>query len=223
MAVNNMFAETAPSSNYATSLFCARIRDELTISLGETEVYYSEVVTVVPDVRPDNLVSERNRAIFYIVPVLVKELQGYRLLFPVLKPTITMSSGKVSEVVFKDSDSVEVEHFAAMTVDGMHRFMVVFGREIPKEITIVISMTAQRDPKDCRLELLCKMSDDGMGRAFGKPDSRLRILDSKGTQFVFRNEKVEMRPDARGWVSVEAEKQYLVEADFDIPALKPSP
>jgi hypothetical protein len=216
-----MSAENASPSGFVTSLHCARIRDELTISLSEAEVFFFEVVTVVPEVRPDNLKNTRNVASFFILPILAKEPQGHRLLFPVLKPSITVSSGKVRDVTFRDNQGGEVDHPATMTTEGLCRFEVEFGSDIPQEFTVVISMMAKRDPNSSWSELVCKMTDDNMGQMFSKPDSKLRVLDSKGTQWVFREGKAEMRPDARGWVSVEVEKQYIVQPDIDVPSPKP--
>lgn len=214
LTADDMPSETVSYFKSSAGLHCVRIRDELTISFGERKVYYSEIVTIATKVRPDNLISEINRVSFFILPVLCKDPRGNRLLFPVLKPTVAVTSGRVEDVAFKRSDGIGVEDASALTEDGMYRLMIVFGKEIPEEFTIVISMDVQRDAKNYNSELLCKFSDDGMGRIFGKHECMLRVLNCKGTKFVFRSGDLTLQGDARGWVRVEAEMECRVEADL---------
>lgn len=210
MSMNSMPANDTDSFVPTTSLHCSRLKDELTINIGDRDMFFTETITVATKIVPENLDSNRNRATFFILPVLRKGTNGNSLLFPVVRPTITVSSGYVEDLVFASQAGVYVEQPSAMGADGLYRFFVVFAREIPREFTIVVSMMVPRDPKDQEEAFLCRMSDDGRGEVFGMPESLLRVLDTSGTHYIVRGENVEMRPNELGWVKVQAEKQYLV-------------
>lgn len=214
-AANNAQATASASSSYTNGLLCSRVRDEITISIGDEDIYFTEVITMETELRRENFGSRRNRATLFALPILVRRNQGEKLLFPVLKPTVTVSTGHVEDVEYKYSDGRNVEDTSLMTPDGLYRLFVIIGREIPRRFTVVISMTVKRNHKDEGAALLCKMSDDGNGTVFGKPESMLRILDRNGTSYIARSENATMRPDEHGWLKLVAERQYLVESDPD--------
>lgn len=205
-----VLAKEEAKSLPTAGLLTKRARDELSINFGETDVCYFQVLKVETRIRPENLDSDINRADLFILPVLREEAQGGVLLFPVLKPTITVSSGRVDDLRFTRGDAVRIEEPQLMTSEGLYSFSVLFGKEIPREFTVTISMTAPRNSKDHGSTLLCRMSDDGVGHIYGKPASFLRVLDAYGTRYVVKNGEAEMHRGEDAWVQVEAEKHYIV-------------
>ena len=204
---------SSANEGFVTSLHCARVIDEVTIAIGDNEVVFCEVIKVASIPRREKRIGNQNVASFVIWPILTKDSQRRALLFQVPSPTIVVSDGSLRNVIYSNSDGTNVSDSKYMREDGMHRFEVQFGNEIPKEFTIMITMTVNRARLSGWPELVCRMSDDGRKLLSLKANSKLRLLNTRGSRSFLQLGAHTLHSEIHGWHSIDTNIEYTVRLD----------
>jgi hypothetical protein len=172
---------TAAEGDPPVPLESVRVSDLVVVSAGSNFLTFNETIVVTPIKRkPDHERPDPvNLVHLLLTPLWIKEGENYRLAFPVMKPTLNMTHGRVRRVALVRPDGEPVSSVTEATPECRYAFTVEFGHVIPARFTVnVFHSTNAGLPLGADLAFIA--SGDGQAVRSGPPESFYTTLRVKG-------------------------------------------
>ena len=167
------------------SLQAVRAKDQVVLYAGSnllslTQTIVMETIRLKPEnERP----GSANIVELLIYPLWIKDGDSVRPAFPVLKPRLTLTHGRVRRFALVKPDGESVGSVARITPDCAYVLSLEFGHVIPKRFTVTIDMATSGIGRDT--ELAYMPSNDGQPLRSGPTEStytEFRIIPDSSLQ-----------------------------------------
>jgi hypothetical protein len=160
-----------------------RAKDQVTIYAGTTLLSLTE--NIVFETLGDKVgrPGTGNRVDLIIYPLWIKEGDSLRPAFPVLRPRLTLSHGRVRRFVLTHPDGESVGSIAQATPECAYVLSLEFGHVIPKRFTVSIDLATAGIRRETELTFMA--SNDGQPLRSGPAEStytELRVFPDSQLQ-----------------------------------------
>jgi hypothetical protein len=153
-------------------LLTIRSRDQITLHARLAYLTFSETIVLTPA----GVKSERERpgavnvVHLLIAPFWVRDGAGQTAAFPVLRPQLTLSHGRVQRFAMVRPDGETVRSVDDITADCRYLLTLEFGHMLPEQLTVTVNMSSPTGLNPGS-ELIYTPSNDGHPLRSGPPAS----------------------------------------------------
>jgi hypothetical protein len=166
--------ETVPDNE---PLLTVRSRDRVTLHARSAYLTFTETIVVSPagPKKEQPRAGTNNVIHLLIAPFWVKDGNFQGPAFPVLRPQLTISHGRVQRFAMVRPDGESVRSVAEITPECRYVLTLEFGHMMPEQLTVTVQMSSPNGLNP-GAELTYKPSNDGHPFRSGPPESFHTVL-----------------------------------------------
>lgn len=206
----------APADNHATAepLLTVRAKDQVTLHVRSAYLTFNETLVVTPAaVKSDRTQPGATSLVhFLIAPFWLKDGNYRGPAFPVLRPQLTLTSGRLKRFVLLRPDGESVRTVDEITPDCRYVLTLEFGHMLPEQFTVTVQMSSPVGVSS-DAELSYTPSNDGHTLGSGTPESvqtAVHIVADENLEPWRAMRGNEMIPRHDAWVTLDREVPYTI-------------
>ena len=170
--VPDLLAVDAASDPVNEPLLTVRASDRITLHARSAYMTFSETIVVTPAAVKNDRLRPGAVSLVHLLfaPLWLKDGNYLGPAFPVLRPQLTPSAGRVQRFALVRPDGEIVRKVDEMTLDCRYVLTLEFGHMLPEKFTVTIMMSSQTGLNP-GAELMYTPSNDGHAFRSGPPES----------------------------------------------------
>jgi hypothetical protein len=193
-------------------IITVRLKDEITMHARLAYLTFTETIVVAPAEKKEDRPVGINIAHLLIAPMWLKDGTYEGAAFPVLRPQLNLSSGRVRRFALVRPDGEAIRTVQEITPDCRYLLTIDFGHMLPDRVTVTVQMSSPTGMSS-GAEISYQPSNDGHPRrpgAAGSNQTVAHIIADEPLEGWIVTAGDRTIPRKEAWVTLERDVSHTI-------------